>query len=41
MKRELEDVLVVRNKLENDVAMLATEIERYKYKLNNRTNESQ
>lgn len=31
----------MKNDLENKIAMLSTEIERFQYKLNNRTNESQ
>ncbi|CAD8211080.1 unnamed protein product [Paramecium pentaurelia] len=38
--KELNEAQQMRDQLENKIAMLSTEIERYKYKLNNKQNET-
>lgn len=38
---DLNAALKMKSDLENKIAMLSTEIERFQYKLNSRTNESQ
>lgn len=41
LNKDLNDALSMKSNLENKLAMLSTEVERFQYKLNSRTTESE